>query len=68
MCKHIFDRDFSTVKKHRREVSIFPEKFKSLYILSKRLKINNQRHRSFIQGQNFWIKPTIFPDFKVYDQ
>ena len=40
MCKNIFNRDFSIVKKHEREVTIFPETFRSLNIICKMLAIN----------------------------
>ena len=39
--ENIFDRDdFSIVKKHGREVTIFPENLKNLNMLSKMLEIN----------------------------
>ena len=44
MCKNIFDRDFSIVKKHGREVIIFPENFKSPNILSNMLEIKPEAH------------------------
>ena len=64
MHKNSFNRD---LKKHGREVTIFPENFKNQNILSKMLQINIKCHQRFTWGQNLWMKPTILPELKVYD-
>ena len=52
MSKNIFDRDSSRVKKHGREVTIFPENFISLNMLSKTLEFNIESHERHIWDQN----------------
>ena len=64
MCKNIFNGIFLY---NRKGDSYFLQNFKSLNILSKRLEINIKCHDRLTWGQNVLIKPTILPDFKVYD-
>ena len=65
--KYIFGRDFCIVKKQGREVTFFPENFKSVNILSKILELYIKCHKRLSRGKNFSMKPTFFPQFKVYD-
>ena len=64
--KKYFNRDFSIVK---REITIFPENFRSLNILSKMFapEINIKCHDRLSWDQNILIKPTILPEFKAYE-
>ena len=64
MCKNIFNGIFLY---NRKGDYYFLQNFKSLNILSKRLEINIKCHDGLTGGQNVLIKPTILPEFKVYD-
>ena len=67
MCKNIFERDFSIVKKHGREVTIFPENFRSLNILIKRLETNIKRYEDLPEIKTFKSNQQFCQNPKFYD-
>ena len=63
--KNSFNEEFF-YSTHGSEVTFFLEKFRSLDIISKMLEIYIKCYERLTWGQNFWIKPTFLPEFKVY--